>query len=145
MIEFSDATLLEAHGNYEKVQLLMTAADGIKIDWMLRSEVLIDTDAVVARYIIHFWWDGRAVIMETDHPPVIEVPEDDLVALRDWSEQQGWKLCLHRDLLNDPSAFNFWLRLFRAGVVHSEVLAVHEKDEIERFQKSFDSVQEEED
>lgn len=144
MIEFSDRTLRQSD-EFDKVSELMVGEGSDKIGWMLRSEVLVDTNSVMARYLIHFWSDGRAVIMETDHPPIMDVPEDDIIALRDWSESKGWKLCLHKDLLDDPTAFNFWLRLFRAGVVHSEVLDTHEKEEIERFQKAFDKLQEEED
>lgn len=142
MIEFSDRTLIEAKGSYEEVSKLMQTDGGIK--WMLRSETVVDTPLVMARYLLHFWWDGRVVIMETDHPPVMEVPENDILALRDWCKENGWKLQIHKDLIAAPTGFNFWLRLFRAGVVHSELLAVHEKDEIERFEKAFSRLQEEE-
>lgn len=144
MIEFSDNTLRESD-EYARVRELMSDVDGVNLQWMLKSDVLVDTELVMARYVIHFWWDGRAVIMETDHPPIMEVPEDDILALRDWSKQKGWNLCLHKDLLDDPTAFNFWLRLFRAGVIHSDVLDEHEKEEIERFKQAFDKLQEKED
>jgi hypothetical protein len=142
MIRFSDGTLVEANGSFEAVSALMKEDGGI--DWMLRSETVVDTPSVMARYLLHFWWDGRVVIMETDHPPVMEVPEDDILELRSWCEEKGWKLQIHKDLIAHPAGFDFWLRLFRAGVVHSEVLAVHEKEEIARFEKAFNKLQEEE-
>ncbi len=142
MIEFADRTLFETDGSYDAVTKLMEEDGGF--EWMLRSVALVDAKMVMARYILHFWWDGRVVIMETDHPPVLEVPEDDIIALKDWCVEKGWKLEIHKDLAEPPSGFEFWLRLFRAGIVHSEVLATHEKDEISRFQKAFSKSQEEE-
>ena len=143
MIEFSDNTLREADGSYEAVKELMKTDGGI--EWMLRSETLVDAGPVMARYLLHFWWDGRVVIMETDHPPVMEVPEDDIVELKEWCDKKEWNLHIHKDLIASPAGFVFWLRLFRAGVVHSEVLAVHEREEIDRFKKAFTKLQEEED
>jgi len=143
VIEFPDRTLREANGFYDAVKDLMTTDGGIK--WMLRSESLVDAGQVVARYLLHFWWDGRAVIMETDHPPIMEIPEDDILKLRDWCNEKGWKLQVHKDLLANPTGFAFWLRFFRSGVVYSDILDDHEKEEIDRFKKAFTRSQEEED
>jgi hypothetical protein len=141
MIEFSDRTLIEADGSYDAVKELMRIDGGI--EWMLRSETIVDAGPVMARYLLHFWWDGRVIIMETDHPPIMEVPEDDIIELRDWCKDKGWSLQVHKDLVANPTGFTFWLRLFRAGVVYSEVLVVHEKEEIDRFKKAFTKLEEE--
>jgi hypothetical protein len=137
MIEYSDNTLIEANGQFDQVDKLMKVES--PKTWMLSSLVIVDAKLVMARYLIHFWNNGNAVIMETDHPAVVEIPDDDIIELNNWCIQNNWKLFLHKDLLRDPTGFNFWLRLYRAGVVRSDFLQEHEQEEMDRFAKVFNS------
>ena len=140
MIELSDLTLRDpnAKGSYPLTCQLM-ATDGAGSTWMLRTEAVVSTPIVTARFLLHFWADGRVVIMDTEHPPIIDVPDDDIRQLNEWCLQNSWKqLSVQDSLLGDPRSFDFWMRLYRAGIVNSPLLVAHETEETERFQKAYE-------
>lgn len=129
MIELSDLTILEAQGSFPVVTEIM--GNGV---WMLRSEAVIVTPIITARYLLHFWNDGRVVIMETEHPPMPSIPDDDIRELKNWCDCNGWKgPYINSLLLSDPRFFDFWFRFFRAGIVYNEVFDEAEKEELQRF------------
>lgn len=140
MIEFSDLTLRDrqAKGNYDATVQLMKL-DGAGRTWMLRTEAIITLPSVAFRFLLHFWSDGNVTIIETDHPPIIDVPDDDIRYLSEWCIQNGWKqLAVQDGLLNDPRGFDFWMRLYRAGIITNSLLRTHEAEETERFQKAYE-------
>ncbi len=84
--------------------------------------------------------------METDHPPVLDIPDDDIRGLHDWSKERNWKgLFIDKNLLTDPRSFDFWMRMYRAGLVHSDILQRHDDDEMVRLAKALSDEEEEED
>ena len=132
MVELTDATLNESHGNYNVTCELMQD-DGVD-EWMLRSNAIVTGRGLSFGYILHFWHDGQVYIKETQHPPVMEVPDFDIRELHEWVVRNGWKsLVVDNRLTDDPRGFDFWLRMYRSGLVESEMLRSHENEEIRRL------------
>lgn len=139
MIEFSDITLVETRGFYRQVADLMRGTP----EWMLRSDCIVHSESIVSRFILHFWHNKQVFIMEMDRPPQVDVPEDDLRELSEWCGLAGWdKPRVHKDLLEDPQSYQFWLRQYRTGLVNSEILEKNEQEEIERFREAYGSEEE---
>ncbi len=131
MIELTDLTLIESEGNYKVTDVLMREHG--PAEWMLRSEVLVSMGKMAFNYLIHFWNDKTACIMGTNHPPVLEVPDHDIRELHEWCVNNGWNLTIHKEILEDQRSFEFWLRVFRTGLINSEEFDKHEKNEIDRL------------
>lgn len=141
MIEFSDQTIIECQGSFNCVSEKMYPET-----WMIESKCLIKCDFVVAYYILHLWSDGKVVIIETEHPPVTDVSDDDLRELRQWCSSNGWQdLFIHSNLLQDARHFEFWLRMYRSGIVNNDMLKKHDEEEMLRFSKIQRKVKGEED
>lgn len=142
MIRFTDMTIEECEGYFPAVVSLMRDEDGV-FEWMIKSSAtvistnLLGDVGITCNYVLHFWSNGEVVIMSTDHPTVVDVPDDDLRELRKWVEDRGWKtLKVHHLLLEDQQGFQFWMRMYIAGLVYADGLAEHEKNEIDRLSQS---------
>lgn len=135
MIEFSDLTLIESHGSFKAVKELM--GSGV---WMLETTCVVTTFFVSASFVLHFWHDGRVCIMRTNHPTLMPstdmiVPDDDIRELRNWCEKNGWQgLNVSDELVHD--SYDFWLKLFRSGIVNNDIFVNSEKEELERLKKA---------
>lgn len=132
MIQFSDLTLIEAQGNFHETNEIMLA-DGVK-KWMIRTSATIITPSVACNYVLNFWHDGVVYIMETDHPMIEGCPDDDIRELSKWRQDCGWaKLHVHRALLSDTRGFDFWLKMYRSGLIGSDKLQQHDDNEMKRL------------
>ncbi len=137
MVELSDITLVESHGNYKMTCEIMDS-DGPP-DWMLRSEAIVSVGSLAFNYLLHFWHDGMVKIMETNHPPVMSVPDVDIRALSEWCDINGWKKpCLYQNLISDPNGFQFWMFIYRSGLVESEELKKYEDEEFRRLTQALE-------
>ena len=130
MIEFTDLTIIEYDGDFEKIALIMKQ-EGCK-EWMLRSKCVILTPQIVSSYTLHFWQNGDVYIYDTTRPPDQELPTDDLVFLKEWVLEKKWKtLIAHHNFLDDPRWWDFWKHCFRMGLIYNKI-ADFEKDEMIR-------------
>lgn len=143
MIYFSDITITETQGHYNTISTLMKqeASD----EWMLRSRAtvvpkdLLEKTGMSTNHILHFWFDGRVEIIDTDHPAVLDAPDDDIRELKNWCEDNGWKqISINKRLLEDPKSWEFWLRMYRAGIIQSDVLHTHDENEMMRLSEAYD-------
>lgn len=143
MISFSDITINECNGNFDCVNKLIKS-EGLS-KWMLKSNAtvtskdLLGNISISCNYILHFWNSGEVYIMFTDHPTLVDVPDDDIRELYSWCEQNGWKLSLNHLLIENTQGFDFWLRMYISGLVYSEELKKYEDQETDRilqFQQS---------
>lgn len=143
MITFDDNTVREGHGNFKLIDELMRKEGPPK--WMLRTFATVHTTAVESDNLLHLWSDKRAVLMDTSHPLAWEAPDDDIRRLNEWCRNNGWgTLEIHRSLLEDPKGFEFWMRLYVAGLVTSEELHEAEAKEMERMEAAYNQEREEE-
>lgn len=134
MIKYSDVTLNECIGDF----LCVSQKMGDIPVWMLKSRMSTITNGMGFNYTIHFWNTGRAVIMQTDRPLGLEVPDDDLHELSQWCKSRGWVgLYVSDRLLSDPQEHDFWFRMFRSGVINSDMLKQKEEDEMHRMANSI--------
>lgn len=108
---------------------------------MIRTECIVSTSAISCGYLLHVWNDGRVVIKSTDHPTLQDAPDDDLRELSSFVKQQGWtKLELSAELLDN--SFDFWLRMYQAGIVDSDTLRQHDESEMNRLAEAYEAEQE---
>ena len=136
MIEFSDLTLREAEGSFEKVKKLMKQDNAPKI-WMLQSKVFVDTEIISSSFLINFWNDGRVIISEVFRPISLEVPNDDIIELSRWTEEAGWKKPEPSSkFLNSPRTFDFWERQYQSGLIVCQLIDERESDLIDRVKDS---------
>lgn len=144
MIIFSDLTINEANGNYDKVCVLMMQDVGDK--WMLRSQATITTPVVVSNLILHFWNDSKVYIKEIIRPPLTTgVPDDDLLELKEWCFANGWKLpIIDSRFTQNVSDFDFWLNKYRSALVDSEEFRKFDEEEMKRMTETLFEEQDEE-
>ncbi len=143
MIEFSDITLRESFGNFLVTKEIMESEG--PPSWMLETEASVVTPSISSQYTLHLWQDGIVCIMGTNRPLTVEVPDDDLRLLKEWCTSNGWKsLTVHKYSLEDPQHFDFWMRMYYAGIVNSEVLEKHDNQEMSRMKEAYERELEEE-
>ena len=117
-IEFSDNTLIESQGQYTKV-LEMMQQESFKKTWMIRSNVILNTDIGTSEMILHFYDDGNVYIFEYKTPAPIH--NIDMQYLVEWLQANGWRLPRpHADLVRDD--LSFWKRYWETGLVDSNYL-----------------------
>lgn len=135
MVEFEDITLIETKGNYQNLLELMK--DDLAKEWMFKSKVFIYTEQVTGAFTINFWYNGKLIIDEMLRPPLLEIPNDDIVELKEWAEINGWKTPEPAaKLLDSPIMYRFWERQYQSGIIVSSVFEEKETDLITRIQNS---------
>ncbi len=142
MIHFSDITIDEGKGHFSTITAIMRDQDGV-FDWMLKSNAtvapqdLLGNPGFPSNFTLHFWSHGEVCISETTHPTIAEAPYDDIIELKQWCVDHGWKkLSVRRELIESPQGFEFWMRMYIAGMVDSDELKQHEEDEMNRLIKA---------
>jgi hypothetical protein len=136
MIELTDTTLLETGGYYENVVGIMSREAPPK--WVILTRAMISTGKITSQYELEFWYDGRIMILNTDHPSTILAPDDDLRELAGWAKGNGWKsVNIHTRLLSHPMDFEFWKRMYQCGLIQSEQLKEYDENEMARMTKAY--------
>ena len=144
-VVFSDMTINEGFGDYVAVGCLMDKDVGGR-DWMLSTNATVSCNDVTMNYLLHFWKNGQVYIMKTDRPISLNVPDDDLRYLSKWCVSHGWgQMIADKNLLRDPIGFDFWLRMYQAGIAYSEELEKRDSDEMKRLSQVYTAEAEEED
>lgn len=151
MIYFTDRTINECEGHYVTITSLMRDEEGV-FSWMLKSLATVSSMdllggiSIACNYALHFYSNGDVYVMSTDHPQILDVPDDDLRELKKWSIDHGWKrLCVNKLLLEDPIGFQFWLRMYISGLIYSDILEKHEASEMSRLSHHIEEDEDEDD
>ena len=124
-IQFSDITMLEANGSYEKVCKIMIAdaeESGVashKGEWMVRSKVTIMSPFGFAILICHFYNTGKVYIAE--YLPSSKEANADIKSLTYWCNESGWKTPEPLPHVVD-SWLAFWKSEWETYIVDSEYL-----------------------
>jgi len=119
-IDFSDITLLEANGFYDRVQEIM--ADDIAKEWMLESEVTVASSFGESSFLLHLYHDGSVYIMSfTSSPGNDAYYNPDIRFISSWAQQSGWKVPQpFSDLVKDN--MDFWKHFWETRIVDSDYL-----------------------
>jgi len=144
MIRFTDNTLREGDGNFGLIKEIMEREG--PSSWMLRTTATVII-GIESEYILHLWSDGRVVIMGTNRPISLDLPDDDIRHLSEWCKNSGWRrLEVYRSMIEDPTGFNFWMRMFIAGLIYNDEIDARESQEMERMEDAHkrEQTQEEE-
>jgi hypothetical protein len=125
-IQFSDITLLEANGNYDKVCKIMSheaeklIVKSHKNEWMVRSKVTIMSHFGFAFLICHFYNTGKVYIAEY-LPSSKEAHNADIKCLTYWCNEFGWKTPEPLPYVVDSWPV-FWKSEWETYIVDSEYL-----------------------
>lgn len=125
-IQFSDITLLEANGSYEKTCEIMAAdaeESGVashKGEWMIRSKVTVMSPFGFAILICHFYNTGKVYVAEY-FPSSKDAHNADIKSLTYWCNEFGWKTPEPLPHVVD-SWLAFWKSEWETYIVDSEYL-----------------------
>jgi len=134
MICLTDRTLNESQGSYARTCEIM--GEESPKTWMLRSDVSISFGTATINYVLHFWYHGDIYIVDTNRPLTLDIPDIDLRELFEWCTMNGWNTpILHKDLMRDHRAFQFWMRMYNAGLIEGKEFQEREQEEKERFEQ----------
>src|SRR3990167_8397244 len=126
----------EANGVYANVVELMKK-DGAPETWMLRTAIFLDIGIMPGTLIINCWSDGRIIKDEVMRPLSTDIPSDDILALKDWAEERGWKQPQpSKTQLDSPRGFEFWQRQYQAGLISCTEIEERELDFMRRLTAS---------
>ncbi len=144
MIRFSDITLNESEGDYDRTNEIMIKDGSTK--WMLKTNATVlayDSQGqmtISCSYVLHFWYTKEVYIIGTDHPLNLAAPDDDIMDLSVWCEKHGWNIPhIHDSLIADPQGLTFWMRIYRMNLVQSVGLKKHDDEEMSRLSYTEES------
>lgn len=120
-LNFSDTTILEADGDFDEVSNLMTSEFPHPEDWMLRSKLTVDSPFGTALFVLHFYANGRIIIMDYDSTGGDALYNPDIAALCEWSQQKGWRVPEPSDALVKANV-EFWKHFWNTLLVDSAYL-----------------------
>ncbi len=119
IIEFTDCVLIEGEGYYDKIKEIMK--EDVANKWMLRTNIIISSESGESSMILHFYADGKIVIMEY-MPSMSDVYYNtDIQSLSFWSQDHGWGVPQpDKDLV--LSNLTFWKHFWDTMLVDSDLL-----------------------
>jgi len=120
-IAFSDLTIIETDGQFEKVEELLLRDSLGAPHWMIETNTTLGSRSGVAIMKIHLWWNKEVTIMEYK-PSVTDVfCNTDLISLSQWAQERGWNVPVPNvDLVHSNK--DFWKHFWETLVIDSTYL-----------------------
>lgn len=132
MISFSDRTLIEGNGEFAKVFEIMKK-DGAVGLWMLKSTISFSEEGDYCELVAHFYNDTRIYIAKYAGNTS---QADALRCFSKWCSENGWeKPEPLKYLIDNQREYEFWERMFQAGVIKCKEIEERENMLLERMQK----------
>lgn len=121
-LEFTDITMIETDGEYDKVKSIMDK-EGTP-EWMIRTDLYIDSEGGSASFVLSFWHDRRIFIQEYDASGMNQFYDMELIGLSKWARENGWKT---PEPSNDILLSNkdFWKHFWDTYIVNCEYFDQH--------------------
>lgn len=120
-INMTDITLIESQGNFEVTTDIMKQDQVIVPDWVLSTQLSIDSSLGIAFFDLDLFSDGKVVI--TDYQPSIGdvYYNPDISCLVTWLKENGWKrIEPFPNLVKDD--IDFWKHFWETGLLDSDFL-----------------------
>jgi hypothetical protein len=118
---FSDITILETEGSYQDVKAIMDKIHGGKTDWMISSELTIESSMSMCQMTVDFYGDESVYIMDYQTTSGDVYYNPDLQILSMWARQNGWKTPQPApDLVR--ANLEFWKHFWETRILDSEYL-----------------------
>ncbi len=118
---FTDPTVLEADGEFEEINRLMTKDFPYQSDWMLSSTLTIDSQFGLAVMTLHFNADRKIFIIEYRPSAGDVIYNPEIPALSEWAQSKGW--CVpepSRELVKQD--IDFWKHYWDTLLIDSSYL-----------------------
>ena len=120
-INFSDITILETDGKYDRIKELMLEDNGYRAEWVVRSHVTLTHSGGGCEFVISFWHDKDLRIMEYNTSEKDFFGNQDLMCLSTWAQGRGWNLPkVSEQLVKDK--LKYWKYFWSVHLVDSEYL-----------------------
>ena len=135
-INFTDLTLLEAEGNYNKVKEIMKDEIFAGNSWMLSSDVsltsFIGGKPFESSFVLQFYSNGDVYVSSYQSSSGDVYYNPDITGLAHFIKENNWKsLRPSKDLVRDNT--DFWKHFWDTYIIDSDYLDIRfgKRDEIE--------------
>ena len=120
-IDFTDLTINQSDGDFEKVNRIMNEEFHGESKWTLRSEVTITSQAGMGAMVVQFHMD-RSVYIIDYYPSIGDLfYNPDIRAISMWAQEHGWKVPQpHFDLVKNSK--DFWKHFYDTLIIDSDYL-----------------------
>lgn len=120
-IQFTDLTVIQGKGYYEKIKAILAREVFGGSNWMLESRVTVDSQYGTAQFVLHFF-DGGQLVIDYYVPSVKDAFYcEDISFLSEWSQEHGWGLPRpSRDMVKDSP--DFWRYYWESNLIESDDL-----------------------
>lgn len=125
-IQFTDLTLLEANGRFDKVCQIMKKESeergsiGKDYEWMIRSKLTVLSPFGFCMLICHFYNNGKVYISEYI-PSTKDIHNTDIRCLTYWCNEYGWKTPEPLPTVIE-SWLGFWKKEWETYIIDSDYL-----------------------
>ena len=120
-INFTDITLNEAEGNYERVVEIMLSEDGVDPnDWMIATDMTIASDMGMGFLELHFY-NNKKVYIGKFKPSDSELYCPDLTVLSEWLAANGWSKAEPLPIIVGDN-IELWRHWWEVNIIDSEVM-----------------------
>tara|TARA_Y100000310_G_scaffold57488_2_gene52705 strand:+ start:37706 stop:38152 length:447 start_codon:yes stop_codon:yes gene_type:complete len=118
-IDFSDFTLAEADGVFDKVSQIMESEFPFSKNWMLQSNITISSRYGLGEMVVNFYGEGKILITHYN-PSIGDVfYNPDVQGFSMWAQENGWKIPQpNSDLCRSHK--EFWKHFWETLVVDCE-------------------------
>lgn len=118
-IDFTDVTLSQTNGIYSEVKKIMESEFPYPKNWVIKTDITIDSEFGMGEMTLNFYFDGRIYIINYI-PSVGDVfYNPDLQVISQWSQENGWKIPQpSEDLIKDNK--EFWKHFYDTLIIDSD-------------------------
>ena len=120
-IDFTDITLIETDGDFEKTNKIMTTESPFNNKWVIRTFATVSSISGTGSMELQFHGDKSVYII--DYVPSIGdlFYNPDIRVISMWSQENGWKVPQpHPDLVKDNK--EFWKHFYDTLIIDSDYL-----------------------
>lgn len=119
-IEFTDLTMIESNGDYQKTNELMTRE--LNNNWTLQTDIYIKNDFGVCKMTVQFSRNKNVVI--SNFTPSLQgqtLYNPDIPMFSTWVQERGWNVPIPEPGLVRLN-IHFWKHFWETRLVNSQLL-----------------------
>ncbi|MFW6015251.1 MAG: hypothetical protein ACOCRK_02290 [bacterium] len=120
-IDFTDITMVETEGQFDKISDIMKRDNPNSIKWEIRTDATLVSEFGVAEMTLGCFYDRSIYIMRYQPSIGNYYYNPDIRAISQWAKNNGWQTIQpHRDLVDENR--EFWQHFYSTNVIDSDYL-----------------------